>query len=87
MQTPEPLTIYRLYKLCELAKTSEPDSLIKVKREELWALVEMAKTVACCCGHNSQDGQIDLEDGRILIIKQKSTAPTNETGNARPGGE
>ena len=26
-------------------------------------------TVACCCGHGVQDGRIDLEDGRILIIK------------------
>ena len=41
MQTPEPITIERLYELCELAKTSGP--LVEVKREELWALVEMAK--------------------------------------------
>jgi len=27
------------------------------------------QTVACCCGHGKQDGRIDLEDGRILIIK------------------
>lgn len=29
-------------------------------------------TVACCCGHGVQDGRIDLEDGRVLIIKRKS---------------
>jgi len=27
-------------------------------------------TSACCCGHGKQDGRIDLEDGRILIIKK-----------------
>lgn len=27
------------------------------------------RTVACCCGHGVQDGRIDLEDGRVLIIK------------------
>jgi hypothetical protein len=27
-------------------------------------------TKACCCGHNKIDGRIDLEDGRILIIKK-----------------
>lgn len=43
MQTPEPLTIERLYELCELAKTSPKGSLVQVNREELWALVEMAK--------------------------------------------
>lgn len=43
MKTPEPLTIERLYELCELAKTSTPGSMIEVKREELWALVDMAK--------------------------------------------
>ncbi len=26
-------------------------------------------TIACCCGHGKQDGRIDLEDGRVLIIK------------------
>jgi hypothetical protein len=26
-------------------------------------------TIACCCGHGEKDGRIDLEDGRILIIK------------------
>lgn len=26
-------------------------------------------TVACCCGHGTQDGRIDLEDGRVLIIR------------------
>jgi len=27
------------------------------------------RTAACCCGHGTQDGRIDLEDGRVLIIK------------------
>jgi hypothetical protein len=27
------------------------------------------RTTACCCGHGKNDGRIDLEDGRILIIK------------------
>lgn len=27
-------------------------------------------TTASCCGHGTTDGRIDLEDGRILIIKQ-----------------
>ena len=26
-------------------------------------------TVACCCGHGKDEGRIDLEDGRVLIIK------------------
>jgi len=26
-------------------------------------------TVASCCGHGEIDGRIDLEDGRIIIIK------------------
>lgn len=43
MKTPEPLTIERLYELCELAKTSPKGYPVEVKREELWALVEMAK--------------------------------------------
>jgi hypothetical protein len=25
-------------------------------------------TVACCCGHGTQQGRIDLADGRILTI-------------------
>jgi len=29
------------------------------------------RTVACCCGHGQQDGRIDLEDGRVLIIKRE----------------
>ena len=29
------------------------------------------RTVACCCGHGKMDGNIMLEDGRILIIKPK----------------
>jgi len=28
-------------------------------------------TIACCCGHGTQDGRIDLEDGRVLIIKEQ----------------
>lgn len=28
-------------------------------------------TVASCCGHGKMDGRIDLEDGRILIIKRR----------------
>ena len=28
------------------------------------------ETVACCCGHGQCDGRIDLEDGRVLIVKQ-----------------
>lgn len=28
------------------------------------------KTVASCCGHGKQDGRIDLEDGRVILIKQ-----------------
>ena len=27
-------------------------------------------TTASCCGHGTQDGRIDLADGRILFIKQ-----------------
>lgn len=30
------------------------------------------RTMSCCCGHGKQDGRIDLEDGRILIIKPKA---------------
>lgn len=26
------------------------------------------RTVACCCGHGTMDGRIDLEDGRVLIV-------------------
>lgn len=29
------------------------------------------KTVASCCGHGEKQGRIDLEDGRILYIKEK----------------
>lgn len=29
------------------------------------------RTFACCCGHDKQDGHIDLEDGRVLVIKSK----------------
>lgn len=28
------------------------------------------RTVASCCGHGKQDGRIDLEGGRILLIKR-----------------
>jgi hypothetical protein len=28
------------------------------------------KTVASCCGHKTRDGRIDLEDGRVLVIKK-----------------
>lgn len=28
------------------------------------------KMSASCCGHGKVDGRIDLQDGRILIIKQ-----------------
>lgn len=35
------------------------------------------RTVACCCGHGEKDGNIHLEDGRILIIKQ---APEKHRG-------
>ena len=37
-------------------------------------------TTACCCGHGTQDGRIDLEDGRILTI----TTPedTDEKGQS-----
>ena len=27
-------------------------------------------TVACCCGHKTIPGRIDLEDGRILVIAE-----------------
>ena len=27
-------------------------------------------TRGCCCGHNKKDGYIELQDGRILVIKQ-----------------
>lgn len=27
-------------------------------------------TTACCCGHGEHDGRIDLEDGRVILIKQ-----------------
>jgi len=27
-------------------------------------------TKASCCGHQQTDGRIDLEDGRVLIIKR-----------------
>lgn len=43
MQTPEPLTTARLYELCELAKTAPHGSMVEISREELWALVDMAK--------------------------------------------
>lgn len=29
------------------------------------------KTRACCCGHGRHEGNIVLEDGRTLIIKEK----------------
>lgn len=28
------------------------------------------RTVACCCGHGTQDGFINLEDGRVLVVKK-----------------
>ena len=42
MTTPEPLSTARLDELCAQAKTSHC-LLIEVKRDELWALVDMAK--------------------------------------------
>lgn len=27
------------------------------------------ETVACCCGHGTQPGRIDLADGRVLRIE------------------
>lgn len=30
------------------------------------------ETVACCCGHNTTQGRIDLADGRILFISKPS---------------
>ena len=29
------------------------------------------RTVASCCGHRKMDGNIILEDGRVLIIKNR----------------
>jgi hypothetical protein len=29
---------------------------------------------ASCCGHGKRDGEIELQDGRTLIIKNKVTA-------------
>lgn len=43
MKTPEPLTMERLYELCELAKDCPSGEGVEISREELWALVEMAK--------------------------------------------
>ena len=43
MKTPEPLSAEQLNELCHFAKVSAPDSVVKVSREELWSLVEMAK--------------------------------------------
>lgn len=40
------------------------------------------RTVACCCGHGSQDGQIDLEDGRVLIIKHTKEEKKKSEGCA-----
>lgn len=50
--------------------------------ECLWDLVRALnnagfKTIACCCGHGKQPGNIALADGRELFI-----APDYETGRA-----
>lgn len=29
-------------------------------------------THSCCCGHGQQEGQIELEDGRTLIIRKRN---------------
>lgn len=36
-------------------------------------------TVACCCGHGSVPGRIDLEDGRVLTITTPNAISTSET--------
>lgn len=41
-RTPEPLTQYRLYEICEWVKMSQKP-VLKISRAELWALVEAAK--------------------------------------------
>ncbi|RKY70962.1 MAG: hypothetical protein DRQ14_08075 [Candidatus Latescibacterota bacterium] len=43
-------------------------------------------TVASCCGYGRMDGRIDLEDGRVLIVKFP-TGPRGETGPAGGGME
>lgn len=43
MKTPEPLSTERLYELCAWVKMVDADSIVEVLREDLWALVEMAK--------------------------------------------
>lgn len=43
MKTPEPLTVARLYELCLQAKSASPGSKVEVLREELWAIVDMAR--------------------------------------------
>lgn len=30
------------------------------------------ETIACCCGHGTQDGRIDLADGRVLFIREEN---------------
>lgn len=32
------------------------------------------ETVASCCGHGTQDGRIDLADGRVLILPKRVVA-------------
>lgn len=34
------------------------------------------ETTASCCGHGTQDGRIDLADGRVLMIVTKGNAGT-----------
>ena len=40
------------------------------------------RTVACCCGHGQFDGRIDLEDGRILMIKNPPNAKADSSAIA-----
>ena len=40
------------------------------------------ETVSCCCGHGTQDGRIDLADGRILTIERASLGLTRNTRKA-----
>lgn len=37
------------------------------------------RTVASCCGHGKMDGRIDLEDGRVLVIKASTAESRRES--------
>ena len=70
-------------KCCELGtyECSVPVAINGRVREIDYCIVDLVAalnaggltTVASCCGHEEQDGRIDLEDGRVLMIKTGET--------------